>query len=484
MMSFLSPLILLALFFGGENSLSGYVNPENYWESRGVAYEVEALSDFLGEEPAEIDQVFIQQTIEKLGADTYAEREAASLALAGMGEAAQRSLQAASLSRDPEVARRAKDLLQKIESKIQERNPEEEWIALYSLARMEDPEAKRVVQKIAESPGSDLKASAQKFLVKSSDERILSPTEEAIAGFPADTRVIVQAQPWKGESEVLKRIYASRGIQTQLMELLAKTGDIKVHRISFGFNEGVFTQDQGKVLVRVDADYDVERFEALLKNSRYKLIEEKGSLSLYARRELTIVLSDNGILLFQLGFGRNDSVALDEFEAVMNGGGSPRFSKELLADYMQLAESSLIRGAGEFTEEMMRNLEDFSVVRKGQFQIETAGASLKMSLGLTAEDTETAVAFEKYAQDEKARIITLFEKENEEWIRPMLSLVETVEISEKDQGVNVSAVLTGEVLMGTVDLVEKTMLQIQEMRQRHDRNIRRQQIHPNIGNGF
>ncbi len=471
MMGFMSPIIFLALFFGGENSLSGYVNPEVYWEGRGVAYEVNALSAFLLEESGEADPDLIKQEIAKLGSADYAEREAASATLAGFGSPARSLLQAASRSRDPEVARRAKELLKKIEGDLGAHDPEEQWFALYSLSQMEDPAAKMVIQKVAQGPESDLKASAQKYLAQPAAGKVLSSAKDAVVGFPPDTRVIIQAQPWQGESEVLKRIHQSAEIQSKLIELLVKTGDIKVHRVSLAMNEGLFTRNQGKVLIRVEADYDIERMKSLLEKGHYREVGGNKSFFVYSRRTLTIVLSKDANLLFQLGFGEEESIDFGEFEKVLNGGGEPEFSKELFADYTQLAESSLIRGAGEFTGEMMQNLEDFSGVRRGQFQMDTDEGAQTVSLSIVTEEGEAATAFLKYAQEENDKIQELLRNENDEWVKPMLSLLETIEISGQAERVNVKASVGGDILLGTVDLVEKAMLQVREMRQRHEQQI-------------
>lgn len=74
--------------------------------------------------PAHVSSAFppgmpeVQQLIEKLGSPDFAEREAATKRLEELGATARDALQAACKSEDPEIARRAHDILHKVEGRI------------------------------------------------------------------------------------------------------------------------------------------------------------------------------------------------------------------------------------------------------------------------------------------------------------------------------------------------------------------------------
>ena len=71
-----------------------------------------------GETKDKIDAAAIDKLVEQLGSDTFAEREAASAALAKMGKPALGSLRKAMTSKDNEIRKRAKDILTKLEKEV------------------------------------------------------------------------------------------------------------------------------------------------------------------------------------------------------------------------------------------------------------------------------------------------------------------------------------------------------------------------------
>ncbi len=71
-----------------------------------------------GETKDKIDTAQVDKLVEQLGSDTFAEREAATAALAKIGMPALASLRKAITSKDNEVRKRAKDLLTKLEKEV------------------------------------------------------------------------------------------------------------------------------------------------------------------------------------------------------------------------------------------------------------------------------------------------------------------------------------------------------------------------------
>ena len=71
-----------------------------------------------GETKDKIDTAQVDKLVEQLGSDTFAEREAATAALAKIGMPALGSLRKAITSKDNEVRKRAKDLLTKLEKEV------------------------------------------------------------------------------------------------------------------------------------------------------------------------------------------------------------------------------------------------------------------------------------------------------------------------------------------------------------------------------
>ena len=474
-MSFISPFILLALLFGGEDSLSGYVNPEQYWESRGIAYDVDTLSGLLGE-PKVVDENVMQKYITQLAADVYGEREAASQALAEIGLPAKTQLMGAAQSRDPEVARRAQKLLRGIKEEQREADPVNEWMVLHSLSRMNNPEAEAVLKNLLDGPDGELKQQTKTLLQKNRDDRIVLSPLGALVGFPADTRLLLQMKPDRSNPEVLKAIHSSPAIQNVLVKFMNKMGDIKVHRITLGINDGVFVNVNGRVSVRVEMDYDTDKIIALLEKGRFEKIDGKDGAFVYSQRNITIALGDDRHLVLFLDIKQGQTVDVAQMNSFLKGNNEMLISESLLELFEQMPETSVLSGVGEFSAEMMEKLEDFSEVRRARFTVEPGENPLAMALLISTTDTQTATAFGEYAKKENNKILELLGRENEDWVKPMMNTLETLEISQEENRIKVEGSITGKMLLGTVGMIEKMMSQMTEMRQRHEQRNHQHQI--------
>jgi hypothetical protein len=90
--------------------LSDQVDVRAYWESRGVPWEEASLLKELQDDPG-ADEATLRAALDRLGASTHADREAAADVLRAAGPAALPHLQQAAASEDPEIRLRARELL-------------------------------------------------------------------------------------------------------------------------------------------------------------------------------------------------------------------------------------------------------------------------------------------------------------------------------------------------------------------------------------
>lgn len=463
MMSFMSPLILLALLFGGEKSLSGYIHTETYWQRRGVAYEATALTALLPlpltQDPAEIDR-----WIEGLGAAQFADREEASRRLRDIGEPARRALQRAGQSRDPEVAVRAKKILQALTSES-EAEAVDPGMVFLSLTQMTDPRAELLLKQIAAGPAGGLQRQAAAWLESNAAAAVnLPPGQQVAAGFPGDSCLMLQLRTQRRESNVLRLIHQSPEIQERMVNAFKQCGDIRVHRITLSLNEGLFAKKQAKVLLRVEMDYDPARLASALEKLGFQQMLEE-PMRMLRRKELRIFLSDNRNLVVAMESPDRETVGVPEVKALLSGGDQAALPSGLLARLQALPESAPVRGALLISAAAMAGWEDFSGLHEAAFEMYPGEEGLQAQLRMDVTDSASAEAFGTYLEKELIQIRELFQQGNDDWILPMRQAVEMVDLQTEGPTVRLSARLPEAVLTGTLQLVERHLKHQQEFRQ-------------------
>jgi hypothetical protein len=472
MMMFMSPLILLTLFFGGESSLSGYINPEQYWQSRGVEYRVADLAAFL-QSPVPVDPSEIEKSIKGLGAETFADREAASSRLAEIGMPALPALQVASKNPDPEVSKRAKIILQTITAEKEE-DAVDPGMVLMSLSCMKDPQAGKILQEIANGPAGELQRQAASFL--SQPQREVPPlSQDIFAGFPEDTCMLLQLQPHKYQSAVLNTVHHSAALQKMLISGFEMFGDIKVQRVSMGMNEGVFLGKDPRIILRVEMAYDPRRLALALEKIRYQQISTE-PMRILRHKELSIFMPDDRNLIVFLDYQNRPVAELADAQALLKSPENVKVSADLLHSLKELPETFPLRGVLQVSAEAMKKWEDFSSLRQAAFSIDPVGDRLKIYLKMQLEDAVTAKKFSAYAESQLTQIKELFAQENGQWIEPMRHAVNALKLSASEKNFEIGGILSEAVILGTVEMMEMQLKQMQDFRQQRNQRFQRQDL--------
>jgi len=456
----MSPLLLLAFFFGGENSLSGYTNPEAYWKGRGVEVDLESMSEFLVE-PQHPDEAEIRKWIEGLGAREYADRERASRRLSDIGFPAKSALETARHHSDPEVASRAKKLLNTLKEKAAEQNALDPYMALYSLSQMQDPHAKERIQNVASGAGGELQQQAALFL-EPSEERNQEPVENDLFlnAFPEDTCLLLQAVPVKRKSKVVEAVYASPEIQALLVQGLSMFGDVKLNRISMGVTQGEHFLRDSRVVIRLEMDYDPIRLAKALEKIHFTTVQSKPMLSLKNDR-VSLFMPDAQNLLVFLTPRTAGEPEISDAQALLKPPDVSRVSPSLIE---ALPEEGFLRAAMEVSKEAMQDLEEFSLLRRADFTATSNQEELKLKLRFEMEDEESGKRFTQELDSQLAQIREEFNGENGRWIQPMRKALNAVQVHPAGKTCVVEGGLQEEVLVEAVEMVERQLQQIQQFR--------------------
>lgn len=141
-------ILMLLLFSGCGNDLLDAIPSDGYWQMYGVTVTAAAMMTELGADPAATDQpaapdgeadprAKIRALVAQLGASRYSDREAAQKELTKLGREAQPELEEATRHEDPEIAVRARNILEKIMPKAQQQQQD------FWRQRMQPPEGRQ-----------------------------------------------------------------------------------------------------------------------------------------------------------------------------------------------------------------------------------------------------------------------------------------------------------------------------------------------------
>lgn len=448
---FLFPL-LLSLLSEGEYA-SDYLNPEMYWRNQGVACGVEALSGFLQDEF--VDPQNVDALIGQLGADRFAEREAASEALKKAGALAGEQLREAAGSPDPEVAHRAKNLLRQIKEEDPGSTWRNQWMAIHSLGQLEDPAAKELLRAIAAKSEGRLASLAAQVLERASETPSgIDVRERSLpAGLPETTVGIMQIQPGQGLPAIGDFIRSSAMVQRHLVELVTGIGDLRLHRITAVADEILFLNpSSGHLLLWVEMDYDVETFTSYLTENRFERSEDRG-FDVYNAGGVSLVPLDSGTLLVALHSSGSETEWGEIAGRLRQSDGSPDFSPALVRRMNDADRSAPFWGAALLPGEWVAKVEELAGVRSVAGGVKLDENKIGFSLKLLTLDEETAAQVAAYAESQVAKSLDLLKREGADIdVQPMVDALKTVKAEAKGDAVQLSAGISAETVLFMLNL--------------------------------
>ncbi len=443
---------LLSLLSGGE-SLSDYLNPEIYWQNQGVAFEVEALSVFLQESATDLEEVEIH--VQQLGADRFEDREAASKALKKAGSAAKEQLQAAARSPDPEIAQRARTLLQEVrevDPAVQRRN---QWMAIHSLGQLEDPAAKEVLRSIADSREGERASHAAKVLKRSSgksngaiiDEQSIPP------GLPETTVGVLQVRPGQGLPPLEDFIRSSSVLQRTLLDFIVGAGDMRIHRVTLAVEEALLLNpSSGHLLGLFELDYDVERLSAYLTEHRFDRTTA-GELELYRLHSITVVPLGPDKLLVVMNSPRSAAEWGEVARGLRESDDVTEFTP-MLSERINAADlSNPLWGAALLPGKLVGKVEGLAGVRSVVGGVKLQGNMMQVSLQLQTLDEAAAAKVVTYAESQVNESKNLLKNQGGGMdMQPLLRVLETIKAKAEGDRVHLSAGISADTVLYMLNL--------------------------------
>lgn len=470
-MSFYMFPILLAMLFGGENSLLGYLEPAVYWQQRDIAYEVEALATLLA--APEVNEESMERWVAQLGADRFEDREAASRELAKQGEAARTALALAAKSPDPEVRKRAKEILSSLQPVDEQDKQLDQWMAVFSLSRMESPEAKALLTKTAEGPEGDLKDLARRLLESDPIADLAQSDQEALSGFPETTTGFLQFRAEKYESVFVKAIHDSAALQDMLLKMISQTGDIKIQRLTFAVDDETFLGNQKLVRGRVELNYDPEKLKSALQNFRFKVSDHITGLDVLTSGPLTVMLVDEQNILLQIQLRGRGGEKTSPDLAWVKGSGDLPFAEELNTLVDELPEKTMFRAAWLVPEKFAALQDELAGVEKILAHGNRTENKVGAEMDILAKDHATADVIREYSLKELMETKELLARENDLMVQSYRDFFETVSVVGNEKRVKIKAELETDTMRGFLNQMEQAHHHMEMQRQqiRRQRNV-------------
>ncbi|WFB36214.1 hypothetical protein P3T73_00350 [Kiritimatiellota bacterium B12222] len=417
--------LCFSLMMGGEESLSGYISPEAYWEAREVAYEVSALSAILS--VAEEEEVDVETWIAALGADDFKTREQASQQLAVMGMSAKPLLEQAAESDDPEVSQRAKKLLTQIQPVDEESEEQDQWMALFSLIQMDRPDAWEVVQSVAEGPENDLQHMARKSLErKSLPEQNLPAGNDVLASFPDDSIGVAQFTMRSFDSPIVNTVHQLPRIQKALISMVSSIGDITIRRVSLAMNKGMLLNDEGQLTLWLEVDYDPEVIVSFAKSKNFMVKTETG-MQVLILDQWQVVLVDSHHMLAVFRTEKIEESFLLTAKALADGNKKALpFGDELTALYSGLPADKDLKVAAVFPENVLSKFGPVSTAETFSLYGDIHVKGLEGEVKVTHEDPASTAELNTYIQEALVEGRNVLKNERDPAAHAVLQIIDTL----------------------------------------------------------
>ncbi len=308
-------MLLMFLLSGNpSNELLDFVDTTAYWQAKGVTVSVDAMTKELGTSERGED---IDKLIKQLGDETFAKREAAQAALVGMGSKALEKVKAAVNSDDPEVAMRAKKILEQISGSGAD-VPVRRLMAIRTLGELKDKKALGALKQVEKSTRpfeAEYAARAMAMIegkTANRPELTVEETRKDVWLLPAKCGLVVHARTAGGTRVVLKEFLAGLPAEAgvgdkteeaakQLTEMMVKltesTGNVRIEALTMGISTVFGPGEQGLFIVLIGrGTYDPDAMEALIKGASpgTSAVELDGTIVLKSERGEFNFILDKG----------------------------------------------------------------------------------------------------------------------------------------------------------------------------------------------
>lgn len=355
-------VLMLLLFSGCGNDLLDAIPSDGYWQMYNVPVTAATMMTELGVDPAAADQAAapngeadprakIRALVAQLGAKQYSDREAAQEELIKLGREAQPELEEATKHEDPEIAVRARNILEEIMPKVQVR---EHWRQM-----MEPPEGRQVkavrrlmairtigekkykqclplLRKLTESKVPFEADYARRAIARIEDRKLehepfdMKLRERDLAAVPQEIAGVGQfiQLPGVGVAEMTvnmnvgERAYNSpRWRMRSLLEMPVRVGNMRLEHATVFVSEEIGDDETSWFGAILRGSYDEKALRDLASDQNMEQ-QKIADVDVFVGREVTIALVSDSMVVFFARPRRHAEMPVESvLKAVVSGEG-------------------------------------------------------------------------------------------------------------------------------------------------------------------
>lgn len=336
-------MMLVMLLGDGGNHLLDYASTQEYWKTRGIAVNADAMIAEL--RVSETDDM--AKLVVELASPLPDVRQAASRKILLIGPAALPQLQKAAEVRDPEISGTAKRLMADISAGAKKEQVRR-LMAIRALGELGHKDGLPILRALADSKEMFIGEYARRAIAAIEGRPFERPAIPAdvrkvdVSLMPAGVRALVQSEiPGKTNASTLEQLVEAVGAlpgmnkQAMLAEMTSaiisiaeQTGDVRIDAITAGLS-GDIGDNRGFATVIVRGEYDPIAVKALLEQFGMKKQTVEGMEFHTPAPQFAILFADNGRAVAAMG-PRFEALPVAQLvKAVKAGGGELTQEKEM-----------------------------------------------------------------------------------------------------------------------------------------------------------
>ena len=353
-------MVFMMALSGSGNDLLDFLPTQSYWKAKNANVTVESLVDEL--KPAGGDD--ISALIKQLGAGEFAQREAATQKIMARGPGVIPQLEKAAQDADPEVATRAKTLLERFKTASKAASVRR-LMAIRTLGEMKKPEALPALRPLAESREMFVADYARRAIASIEGKPFVMtvPKEQLEADLnllPAGLGVVGQVRMNIGKAQTIDNLLKSTPMLAPnqdpaamtdqmvaaILQVAEMVGNLRVDAVTMGLSQSV-GPNEGFVVFIVRGQYDAAAVKGMVVQSQPDSREMvDGAEVLKLDRSVRLILPDDQRLLFLTGASPETVPLVPTLAAIKSGKGEMAANAELVKLISSIDRSGPIWAAG------------------------------------------------------------------------------------------------------------------------------------------
>lgn len=312
-------MVFAVMLIGGSGNaeLLDFVDTQSYWQGQAIEPTVQTLLPLAApvteDQPGQAKD--ISDLIAQLGARSFEDREAASARIAAMGPSVIPQLKQATDSDDPEIALRARQLIDKV-SGNEDYWDAQQLMAIRTLGELGDKQALPTLKKLTQRDEPFVAEYARRAIAKIHGRKWTPPQPDArrlqqdVLALPAKTHTVIQARDLTSGQVSVEQLFKDmpampgmsadalrQQVHEGVLQAIREVGNVRVASATVGIEGN--PDDEGAVIVILRGRYDPRAIRAAIKRHENDHAEQiEGVTVCRPDDDVALIMISNELLVF------------------------------------------------------------------------------------------------------------------------------------------------------------------------------------------